>query len=69
MPQHPFSMQTIPPEPVTDDRTAAVRRVSSARHACLKEKVLADISRQFGPHRFNHKKGKSSPQPYAQSPG
>ena len=55
-------MQTIPPEPVTDDRTGAVRRVSNARYAALKEKVLAEISRQFGPHRFKLQKGGFAPQ-------
>ena len=36
MPEHPFSMQTLAPEPITEDRTQKVRRASNGRYAACK---------------------------------
>lgn len=47
MPEQPFSMQTIPPVKVTEDRTATVRRASNDRYAASKEVVLARLQHEL----------------------
>ena len=45
MPEHPFSMATLPPEPIEDDRSAVVRQASNEKYARPKAAVLADLDR------------------------
>ena len=45
MPEHPFSMATLPPEPIEDDRSTFVREASNQKYARNKAKVLADLVR------------------------
>ena len=52
MPQHPFSMKTVQPQAIVEDRTESVRKVSNARYARPKGKVLADLAGTLTPHRF-----------------
>ncbi len=47
MPEHPFSMNTLPPEPIDDDRrSAVVRRASNEKYARDKASVLAQLDRR-----------------------
>jgi len=43
MPEHPFSMTTLAPEPILEDRSEKVRRASNARYARPKGQVLASL--------------------------
>ena len=45
MPEHPFSMATLPPEPIEDDRSAVVRRASNQKYARDQATVLAELGR------------------------
>jgi hypothetical protein len=42
MPEQPFSMVTLQPPPIADDRSAIVRRVSNARYARPRSSVVCD---------------------------
>ena len=44
MPEHPFSMTTLAPEPIVEDRSEKVRRASDARYAQPKDQVLDSLS-------------------------
>ncbi len=45
MPEHPFSMVTLPPESINDDRSAIVRQASNQKYARDKAEVLANLAR------------------------
>ncbi len=47
MPSHPFSMQTLSPPPITDDRLAIVTERSRRQHAQSFEQVQAEIASQW----------------------
>ena len=47
MPEHPFSMTTLPPEPIKVDRSSVVRRTSNEKYARPKLTVLENLSGGF----------------------
>lgn len=56
MPEHPVSMNTLPPEPIENDRSAVVRRASNEKYARPKAAVLADLVRGGGGIRLASRK-------------
>jgi len=65
MPEHPFSMATLPPEPIADDRSLVVRKTSNEKYARDKAKVLADLARDGRAIGANAQKGTFVPQTLA----
>ena len=65
MPEHPFSMATLPPEAIDVDRSQVVRRASNEKYARCKADVLANLDRCHVPIPLKTRKPTFVPQTLA----